>query len=64
MDDSEEVTGVIVSQRKMETRVHIWTKHCEKEVMERLGKQWKALLGGEAQLAFQNHHEGKDIYFV
>ncbi len=46
LEDSNEITGAVVSIRAKGDRIAMWTKTAsDKDVQERIGKKWKQELG-------------------
>ncbi|KAI8809961.1 eukaryotic translation initiation factor 4E [Cladochytrium replicatum] len=70
----DEICGVVVSVRKAQDRLSIWTKTAsDKEATEEIGRQLKKALGIEIEIGFQGHSEAlqrnasysnKDMYSV
>jgi len=56
-DDGDEICGVVVSVRKAQDRISIWTKSTKKDTCMRIGKKMKEVLkipNGQL-LTFQSH---------
>ncbi|KAI8904733.1 translation initiation factor eIF 4e-like domain-containing protein [Gorgonomyces haynaldii] len=54
----EEITGCVVSIRKANDRISIWTREADdKEKCLKIGQEMKKILGVNDKLSFQSHHD-------
>ncbi|KAL2913423.1 eukaryotic translation initiation factor 4E [Polyrhizophydium stewartii] len=54
----EEITGAVVSIRKAQDRICVWTRHAdEREKCLKIGEEFKALLPTTDKIAFQSHSD-------
>lgn len=64
MEDSDDITGCVVSIRKGQDRIAIWTKTIDEDICKRIGAFWKKVLAGESdapvyKIGFMPHDAAK-----
>ncbi len=63
MEDSDQITGVVVSMRRGTDRIAIWTKTTDEAICKRIGAFWKKVLGGDEvkidKIGFMSHESQK-----
>ena len=58
MEDSDQITGAVVSVRRGQDRIAIWTKTTSEDVCLRIGNFWKKVISGENADAAKNEKIG------
>ncbi len=57
-DHSDEITGIVVSIRKMQNRICIWTRgSSDKAVLTSIGLKFKSVCGFKDSVGFASHDD-------
>jgi translation initiation factor 4E len=61
MEDSDQITGAVMSPRRAQDRIAIWTKTTDEDVCKRIGAFWKKVLGADEaeKVSFVSHEAAK-----
>ncbi len=58
IEESDEICGCVVSVRKNQDRIAIWTKNAAKETTQRsIGRQWKSIVELSTAIEYQVHSD-------